>query len=149
MDAEHETVVRVTADAPWLPPGGRAEVVRRDSPPRPMSMVRLLLRRGDEVYCVPRSETGKLDLPTRSTDGDDLDGSVTIRALAAEVVGAPTETRFLGAVRNVVERPGSDYPWPTPLAHFGVWASPDAPIIDGTWADLSTLTERHWHPLVV
>lgn len=148
MDAVHETVVVVTPEAPWLPPGGRAEVVRREIPPSPMSMVRLLLRRGDEVFCVPRSETGKLDLPTRRTDAGDLDGVRTIAALAAEVVGAPAETRFLGAVRNVVERPVDDYPWPTPLAHFGVWASSDAPIVDGTWVDLSTLTERHWHPLV-
>lgn len=148
MDAVHETVVVVTPEAPWLPPGGRAEVVRREIPPSPMSMVRLLLRRGDEVFCVPRSETGKLDLPTRRTDAGDADGSVTIRALAAQVVGGRADLAFVGVVRNVVERPVDDYPWPTPRAHFGVWASPDAPVVDGTWADLSTLTERHWHPLV-
>ncbi|MBQ3357585.1 MAG: NUDIX hydrolase [Microbacterium sp.] len=149
MDADHETVVRVTADAPWLPPGGRAEVVQREVPPSPMSMVRLLLRRGDEVFCVPRPETGKLDLPTRLTAANDLDGSIAIRALAAEVLGTEAGIAFVGAVRNVVERSGRDYPWPTPRAHFGVWASPDAPIIDGTWIDLATLTERHWHPLAV
>ncbi len=149
MDAEHETLVGVTSDAPWLPPGGRAEVVQREVPPSPMSMVRLLLRRGDEVFCVPRSGTGKLDLPTRLTAANDLDGSVAIRALAAEVAGLGADLAFVGAVRNVVERPVDDYPWPTPLAHFGLWASPDAPIIDGTWIDLATLTERHWHPLVV
>ncbi|MFF7293886.1 NUDIX hydrolase [Microbacterium sp. NPDC008134] len=148
MDSERETVVRVTPNAPWLPPGGRAEVVRRTLPPRPMSIVRLLLRRDGQAFCIPRSETGKLDLPTRRTDADDPDGSLTIRALAAEVMGVDTELTFVGAVRNVVERSTNDYAWPTPLAHFGVWASPDAPLIDGTWVDLATLADRHWHPLV-
>lgn len=149
MDAADETLVHETTDAPWLPPGGRAEVVRLASPPRPMSMVRLLLRRGDEVFCVPRAETGKLDLPTRRVGADDRDGSATIRALAAELVGPRAAAiAFAGAVRNVVDRPTDDYPWPTPLAHFGVWASTDAPISDGTWIALSDLRDRHWHPLL-
>lgn len=148
MDVERETVVRVVANASWLPAGGHADVVRRSTPPRPMSMVRLLLRRGGEVFCVPRSETGKLDLPSRLTDAEDLDGSLAIRALAAEVLGIVPALTFVGAVRNVVELPVDGYPWPSPLAHFGVWASTDAPIVDGTWIDLAALGERHWHPLI-
>lgn len=147
MDAADETLVHVTTDAPWLPPGGRAEVVRLASAPRPMSMVRLLLRRSDEVFCIRRAETGTLDLPTRRTDADDPDGSTAIRALAAELVGPRAPLAFVGAVRNVVDLP-DDYPWPTPLAHFGVWASTGAPITDGTWVALSDLRERHWHPLL-
>lgn len=148
MASADETLMHVTTDAPWLPPGGRAEVVRRTTPPRPMSMVRLLLRRSDEVFCVARTETGKLDLPTRRVELDDPDGSATIRALAAEIIGLDAPLAFTGAVRNVVERRQDDYPWPIPRAHFGVWASADAPIVDGTWVALPDLRERHWHPLV-
>lgn len=147
MDAEHETVVHVTPDAPWLPSGGRAEVVRCSVAPQPMSIVRLLLRRGDEVFCVPRPETGKLDLPMRIAATHDADGSITIRALAEEVVGSGA-VDFLGAVRNVVDAPADDYAWPAPLAHFGVWTTTDAPLIAGTWVDVAALRARHWHPLL-
>ena len=148
MDAADETLVHVTTDAPWLPPGGRAEVVRRSTPPRPISMVRLLFRSSDEVFCVRREETGRLDLPTRRTDADDPDGSTTIRALAAEVVGPRAPLTFVGAVRNIVEHGVDDYPWPIPVAYFGVWTCTDTPTIDGTWVASPALRERHWYPLL-
>lgn len=112
-----------------------------------MSILRLLLRRGDEVFCVPRPETGELDLPMRITDAGDRTGASAIRALAEEVVGSGV-VEFLGAVRNVVESPGDGYAWPTPLAHFGVWTTTDAPLIAGTWVDVAALRARHWHPLL-
>ncbi len=50
-----EQIVRTVADAPWLPPGGRADVVRAEgvSCPEPASLVRLLVERDDAVFCAP------------------------------------------------------------------------------------------------
>lgn len=142
-----ETVIHVTANAPWLPPGGRAEVIRCAAPPRPLCVARLLLRRADLVFCTPRADGGRLDLPMRIVPDEDPDGTGTIRALAEEIVGADAGIRFLGAVRNVVGRPVSGYAWPAPLAHFGVWESAAAPRGDGSWIDVADLRDRHWHPL--
>lgn len=142
-----ETIIQVTRNASWLPSGGRAEVVRRADPPQPLCVVRLLLRRGDRVFCTPRADGGRLDLPMRIVPEEDPDGKAAIRALADEVVGADADIRFLGAVRNVVDRRTPGYAWPVPLAHFGVWASDGPPIGNGAWIDVSALRERHWHPL--
>lgn len=102
---------------------------------------------------MPRPESGKLDLPMQITKAGDLDGSVAIRALVNQVVGRDAGFSFVGAVRNVVNSPQRGYDWPTPLAHFGVWASDGTPVIDGTWVSLkdeaSVLRDRHWHPLVL
>ncbi|WP_138945629.1 NUDIX hydrolase [Plantibacter sp. M259] len=149
---EDEALVHVTHDAPWLPPGGRAEVVRRTTPPRPMAVVRLLLCDSDRVFCVPRQETGRLDLPMLEAASDDVDGTATIRELAQSITGEAIGVRFIGAVRNVVEAPADGYDWPAPVAHFGVWASDATPKAHGTWVRLDDdehqLRDRHWYPLV-
>lgn len=84
----------------------------------------------------------------RVTTPDDPDGSSAIRELATSVVGETSEIRFLGAVRNVVHAPHDGYEWPIPHAYFGVWASDDAPRVDGTWVSIDDLCDRHWYPLV-
>jgi hypothetical protein len=48
-----------------------------------MCVVRLLLRRGTEVFCVPRDDSGKLDLPIRHADQHDFSGVEAIQALAS------------------------------------------------------------------
>lgn len=117
-----------------------------------MSVVRLLLRDSDRVFCVPRQGTGRLDLPMREAARDDPDGTATVRELAKRITGEHLTMQFVGAVRNVVEAPNDGYEWSAPLAHFGVWASDAAPITDGTWVRLDDdelqLRDRHWYPLV-
>lgn len=145
-----EVIISRTPDAPWLPAGGSAEVVRLATPPRPMCIVRLLLRQGDTVFCVPRPETGLLDLPMRRVGAEDPTGLATIAALAEEVTGSVGRLMFGGAVRNIVESSTDGYLWPTPHAYFGVWTSASDPIVDGTWIALgagSELRDRHWYAL--
>ena len=117
-----------------------------------MAVVRLLLRDSDQVFCVPRQETGRLDLPMLEAARDDLDGTVTVRELAQSITGEAIGLRFIGAVRNVVEAPADGYDWPVPVAHFGVWASDATPKAHGTWVRLDDdehqLRDRHWYPLV-
>ena len=148
-----ERVLESVPDPPWLPAGSTVQVIRSSVALEPMSLVRLLLRRGDDVFCVPREGTGKLDLPTRATDAGDPDGAWAIAALTAATVGMPRQARFVGAVRNVVPSPPSTYPWPAPIAHFGVWHADASPIVEGSWVDIrsadSPLQERHWYPLVI
>lgn len=121
-------------------------------PPSPMSVVRLLLRRGDDVFCVPRLDSNAFDLPMRPTAAADPDGVTSIAALATSIIGPGRAPRYLGAVRNVVESGGPEYPWPQPVAHFGLWESDHPPLVDGRWLTLrgsdSLLRERHWYPLV-
>lgn len=151
VKADDETVIRATPNASWLPVGGTAEVVRRASVPRPMCMVRLLLRRADTVFCVPRPETCRLDLPTEAVGaGDTAAGLVTIAALADQVFGSSDGLTFVGAVRNIVQAPEAGYAWPTPHAYFGVWTSSGDPVVQGRWLALgeaSELRDRHWFPL--
>lgn len=151
VNADHdEAIISTTLNAPWLPPGGRAEVIRLAAAPRPMCIVRLLLRRGDAVFCVPRPETGALDLPMRRVGADDPAGLATIAALAEEITGSERRLTFAGAVRNSVESSQGDYPWPTPHAYFGVWTSVSDPSVDGAWIALgeeSQLRDRHWYAL--
>lgn len=117
-----------------------------------MCLVRLLLRHDDHVFCVPRDDAGKLDLPTRPVAPGDPDGAGTVTDLVTAVTGLEREARFLGAIRNVVGAGGDDYPWPQPLAHFGVWTVDAEPRIPGHWLRLdeqeSPLQARHWFPLV-
>ncbi|KQZ23545.1 hypothetical protein [Microbacterium sp. Root553] len=151
MTTDDETVIHVTSDAAWLPRHGRAEVIRRRTPPRPMSIVRLLLRQDDRVFCVPRREDGRIDLPHRIVGVGDPTGESAIVELAAQVTGSRESLTFAGAVRNVVDSPRSDYSWPTPRAHFGVWMSEGDPVIEGSWVAVgggSVLRDRHWFPLL-
>ena len=116
-----------------------------------MSLVRLLLRRDDRVFCVPRPEDARLDLPHRIVGADDPRGEAAIIDLTEKVTGCRAPLTFTGAVRNVVDSPDVDYPWPAPRAHFGVWVSEAAPVIEGVWIGVgegSVLRERHWFPLV-
>lgn len=152
MPADAETLIAENLAPSWLPPGSIAQVIRAAGPLEPMCLVRVLLCRDGEVFCVPRDGSAKLDLPTRSTSPGDATGVETVRALAREVSGQRAHATFVGAVRNVVPTPSVDYPFPTPHAHFGVWASTSPPIIAGEWVSVeapgSLLAERHWFPLV-
>ena len=152
MNHRPDIVVRTTPDAPWLPPGSRAEVVRSSVAPSPACLVRLLLRRGDEVFCVPREQTAALDLPTRVVDPPDLDGRVAAAQLALEVLGRDARLVPVGFVRNVVAQDTPDYGWPVPVAHFVVWEATGVPVVDGEWVEASSarslLAERHRFPLV-
>lgn len=143
-----ETLLRSTPDAPWLPAGGRADVVRSDAAPSPTGLVRLLVRRGREVLCVPRDD-GRLDLPTRVVPPDDPDGRRTAGELARDVLEGVPRPAPVGFVRNVVTAPAPGYPWPVPLAHFSVWSAAGAPVRAGRWLDVNdeALRERHWWPL--
>lgn len=145
-------MVLSTPDAPWLPLGSRAEVVRSSVAPSPTRLVRLLLRRGDEVFCVPREQTGALDLPTRVVGPSDPDGRVTAAQLALDVLGQDVRLEPVGFVRNVVAEDAPDYGWPVPVAHFVVWEATGVSEVDGEWVAArgagSLLAERHWFPLL-
>ncbi len=137
-------------DAPWLPPGGLAEVVAHPGgpAPAPTGLVRLLVRRDDHAFCVPRDGSGKADLPTRPVP-DLGDGRAAAEGLARDVLGTAAGLRLVGYVRNVVAAGTADYPWPTPLAHFAVWAAHGEPRVPGEWLPLAgpALRDRHWWPL--
>lgn len=114
--------------------------------------MRLLLRRGDDVFCVPREQTGALDLPTRVVEPSDLDGRVAAARLALDVLGRAVPLVPVGFVRNVVVQDTPDYGWPVPVAHFVVWEASGVPVVDGEWVAArgagSLLAERHWFPLL-
>lgn len=157
MNHGDEILVRSTPDAPWLPSGARAEVVRSSVAPRPACLVRLLLRRGSEVFCVPREQTAALDLPTRvvepsGVETSDPDGRATAELLAHDVLGQAAPLAPVGFVRNVVAEGVPGYAWPVPFAHFVIWETTGVPVVEGQWVDArgpgSPLTERHWFPLL-
>ncbi|MCC2320792.1 NUDIX hydrolase [Cellulomonas xiejunii] len=146
-----EQLLHSTGDAPWLPAGGRADVVRSAVPPSPVGLVRLLARDGSAVFCAARDD-GRVDLPTRVVPADDPDGSVTAARLTREVLGDGPRAVPVGFVRNVVAAPDPDYAWPTPLAHFAVWTAVGVPRGAGEWVDVADATcvlrNRHWWPLL-
>jgi hypothetical protein len=152
MDARGEELIRSTPNASWLPSGGRADVIRSLVAPKPASIVRLLLRRSDAVFCVPRDGFGKLDLPMRMVPPSDEDGAATARQLAFDVLEQRASVTPIGFVRNVVLDPLGDYEWPVPFAHFTLWTADGEPIVAGTWIEAgdsaSALSDRHWFPLV-
>lgn len=152
-------VLASTPDAPWLPPGGRADVVLAgagEDPPEPTCLVRLLVVHDGRVLVSPRGDSGGLDIPTRRVGDESPD--VALRALAAETPASVGEPALLGYVRNVVPTPADGYPWPVPEAHFAVWVS-DLGAGEGRrtqaagWLDRHEaeehLGERHWWPLAV
>jgi mutator protein MutT len=151
-DRPTETIVETTPHAPWLPAGGKAEaaVDLNGIPRAPTGLVRPLIRRNDEVFCTPR-DSGKVDLPTRAVPDLD-DGRSAAENLAQLVLGEARSVNLLGFVRNIVDTPDAQYPWPTPLAYFSVWEACGDPVIDGQWVsitdDRSPLRERHWWPIV-
>ena len=121
-------------DAPWLPPGGRAEVVFDPGGPlpTPTALVRLLIRRDDALFCIRRTGSGKLDLPTASVQ-EGGDGQSAVLTLAHDVLGCAAPVMLVGYVRNIVDAAGGDYAWPTPRAHFCVWKADGLPVIQGSW----------------
>lgn len=147
-----ELVVHDVASPAWLPAGSAAQVITRSTPPHPMCLVRLLMRCGDHVFCVPRDGNGKLDLPTRRAQEGDEDGTATIVELSELFALSKRSPVFIGAVRNIVSSPSETYPWPTPHAYFGVWTIQAEPILSGSWVKIGTpdspLVDRHWHPLL-
>jgi hypothetical protein len=150
MTAPARRLVAATQDAPWLPPGGRAEIVADPAgpAPAPTGLVRLLVLRDGHAFCVPRDGSGKADLPTRPVP-DLGDGRGVAEDLAREVLGTAAGLRLVGYVRNVVTGGAETYPWPIPLAHFAVWTADGDPRMSGTWLPLGgpELRDRHWWPL--
>ena len=150
-------VVSSVPDPPWLPEGGRADVVLAapgDEPPTPVGLVRLLVTGPHgRVFTVPRTGGRPgLDLPTAAVP---VAASVrgVLAGLVSDVLGRTAPTVQLGFVRNTVP-PGTVYEWPSPVAHFCVYRTvdPQSPVVDGTWLDRDTaavhLAERHWWPLL-
>lgn len=149
-----EGVVESTADAPWLPPGGRADVVasRQDDPPAGTVVVRLAVRRPGALLVVDRPGRG-LDLPHRVLGGRSVE--LSLGELERGLLGAPRPgARLRGYVRNTVSRPTPDYPWPAPRACFAVYELVvDAEDVTrrGRWVEADeaaeVLADRHWWPL--
>lgn len=151
---KHERVVAAVPDAPWLPPGSRADVIasRQEDPPANTVLVRLALRRRGDLLLVERD--GGWDLPSRTVDGTGV--RAALDGLTADLMGAADALapRLLGYVRNTVPTPGDDYPWPAPKACFAVYTDELMPSVDtdrGTWFGLGDAAraagERHWWPL--
>ena len=153
----HERVVATVPDAPWLPPGSRADVItsRQDNAPAATVVVRLALRRGGDLLVLERLDGSGLDLPSAPVAG--LSPAQAVDRLHRVVLGVPVpeSTRLLGYVRNTVPHPIDAYPWPAPLAAFAVWTDQLDPCVRplaGRWlaADRleAELRERHWWPLI-
>lgn len=153
----HERVVASVPDAPWLPPGSRADVIasRQEDPPSHTVVVRLALRRGTDLAVVDRPDRRGADLPSAPVGG--LAATDAVDRLHRVVTGgpAPVGLRLVGYVRNVVREPDADYPWPTPLASFALWGREldDAEdLLAGRWMPAGeqslALGDRHWWPLL-
>jgi hypothetical protein len=153
----HEKVVSSTPDAPWLPPGGRADVVlsRQDDAPVPTVVVRLAVVSEARRMGVARPGRG-LDLPFREVGEGSVAGALS--GLVRSVLDPASQylaPRLVGYVRNTVERPTADYPWPTPRACFTAYAVEVSPAVaqelSGSWLThqraSETLADRHWWPL--
>jgi hypothetical protein len=157
----HERVVRAVPDAPWLPPGSRADVItsRQDDPPANTVVVRLAVFRGADLLVVERSDGG-WDLPSRLVV--DQTPVHAVRELAVEVLGGAVQATapalsptLAGYVRNTVPSPSPDYPWPTPKACFAVYTdhfAGDPAAVGGRWLPSdqwpTALGQRHWWPLL-
>jgi len=153
---KHERVLQSTPDAPWLPLGGRADVItsRQDSPPPNTVVVRLAVT-GPRGLLVHRRPDGDPDLPSRPVGPQTPEAA--LGGLVASVVGEAgrVSPSLIGYVRNVVRQPDDLYPWPTPFACFAVHALPSrgsGPHVTGEWIALpdstAQLSGRHWWPVV-
>jgi hypothetical protein len=123
-------LVRTIREAPWLASGGTAEVYRSSGALDPVSLVRLLVRRASQVFCIPREGTAKADLPTQIVPSDDPAGQRTVLLLAERVLGLAVPVRPIGFVRNLVVAVPVDYSWPAPVAHFVVFEAQGEPAIE-------------------
>lgn len=150
---KHERVVLSTRDAPWLPAGGRADVIasRQDDPPPNTVVVRAVVREGRSLLLTDRADGSGVDLPSRAVAAEESARDalhLLCEDLGARAVGA----HLLGYVRNVVRTPDAGYPWPVPFACFAVFTVPVAEVLVGTWcppeSQQEQLGERHWWPLV-
>ena len=151
-NAEHVLVSH--PDAPWLPKGGRADVVLaggRAVAPTPTCLVRLVATRDGRVLVAPRPDGRGLDLPTLHVGT--MGVQERVRALLLEALGDVHPVALLGYVHNVVPEATGDYPWPAPDAYFSVWHSrlPTDADVGGVWLDAvdaeAHLGDRHWWPL--
>ncbi|MBO3089149.1 NUDIX hydrolase [Cellulomonas dongxiuzhuiae] len=146
--AEPPLLLRSDPDPSWLPAGSRADVMLGEPPAdEPTGLVRLMVLRGNEFFCMMREPDGRLDIPTRHVaEGEDPHD--TAHALASVVLGPDAEVRPWGYVRNFVPTPSNDYPWPSPVACFTVWRPMSgAPVVPGLWCARIELGTRHWWPL--
>lgn len=157
-----ERLIGTTLEAPWLPPGGSAEVWAGDdcALPQPAIIVRLLVTRrqasGQNMFfCVPGAKG--LDLPTRflAIDHERAHPAAGLMPLLHDVLGSvDVATRCVGYVRNVVPEPDDAYPHPAPWAHVPVFLAEDGmiPVVDGDWITVEggrdVLRARHWWPIV-
>ena len=152
----HERVVDAVPEAPWLPPGSRADVIasRQDDAPANTVVVRLAASHGETLLVAGRDDGG-WDLPSVRVQGQapatalrDLADAV----LQAAATAAPT---MVGYVRNTVPVPTPEYPWPAPKACFAVYAVTvvrAGAVLPGHWLGpqdaRSALSQRHWWPLL-
>ncbi len=153
----HERVLQSTAEAPWLPPGGRADVItsRQDTPPPNTVVVRLAVT-GPRGLLVQRRPDGDPDLPSRPVGTQTPETALS--GLVDSVVGeggVGQSPPLIGYVRNVVRDPDESYPWPTPFACFAIHAlrtDRGGPHVVGEWIaprdNASQLSRRHWWPVV-
>lgn len=150
---KHERVVMSTPDAPWLPPGGRADVIasRQDNPPPNTVVVRAVVRDTRGMLVVERPDGQGLDLPVRTVAAGET-AEDALRALCEELGARPDEASLLGYVRNVVREPDAGYRWPVPSACFALFTVPSRDSTTGTWCPAerqeADLGKRHWWPLV-
>ncbi|WP_372728926.1 hypothetical protein [Nocardioides sp.] len=105
------------ADAAWLPPGDRADVVPAGPDPQlpsPVCVVRLLVTRGREVLTVSRADGRGLDLPMVTVDGNEV-----AECVQDLVIGATSPGTWLGAGAASAEL-GERHWWPL-ATHVPGW----------------------------
>ncbi|MGY4644340.1 hypothetical protein ACVW07_002173 [Cellulomonas sp. URHB0016] len=141
-------LLQAGTDPTWLPRGSRADVMLGEPPAdEPTGLVRLMVLRAGEIFCMPRESDDRLDLPTRTVPPG-ADPHAVARALASAVLGLDSVVRPWGYIRNLVLDPPTGYPWPTPVACFSVWRPVSGePVVSGVWQTRTELGERHWWPL--
>jgi hypothetical protein len=154
---KHEKVIHQYLDAPWLPPGSRADVVasRQAEAPAQTVVVRLAVVWRDDSGADRLFVTDRRDRPGRHPDLPfalvaDRSPEEEARLLADRYGSGDLTLR--GYVRNTVPAPTPDYPWPAPRACFAVWTLRTRTVpVEGDWPDHARaareLGGRHWWPL--